>query len=47
LLVLMVIIRIGREAQADRLDLIQKRGTLIVGVKSDYPPFGMRTRTAA
>ncbi|MFO1422877.1 MAG: transporter substrate-binding domain-containing protein, partial [Candidatus Competibacteraceae bacterium] len=26
---------------ADRLDLIQKRGTLIVGVKSDYPPFGM------
>lgn len=41
LLVLMVIIMIGREAQADRLDLIQKRGTLIVGVKSDYPPFGM------
>ena len=31
----------GREALADRLDLIQKRGTLIVGVKSDYPPFGM------
>ena len=26
---------------ADRLDLIQKRGILIVGVKSDYPPFGM------
>ncbi|MCB1931936.1 MAG: transporter substrate-binding domain-containing protein [Candidatus Accumulibacter sp.] len=26
---------------ADRLDLIQKRGTLIAGVKSDYPPFGM------
>jgi len=31
----------GREALADRLDVIQKRGTLIVGVKSDYPPFGM------
>ncbi len=31
----------GREALADRLDLIQKRGTLVVGVKSDYPPFGM------
>lgn len=30
-----------REALADRLDLIQKRGTLVVGVKSDYPPFGM------
>ncbi len=32
----------GDEAQADRLDLIYKRGTLIVGVKADYPPFGMR-----
>lgn len=31
----------GREALADRLDLVQKRGTLIVGIKSDYPPFGM------
>ena len=31
----------GQEALANRLDLIQKRGTLIVGVKSDYPPFGM------
>lgn len=29
------------EATADRLDLIRKRGTLIVGVKGDYPPFGM------
>ncbi|WP_313951965.1 transporter substrate-binding domain-containing protein [Accumulibacter sp.] len=26
---------------ADRLDLIEKRGVLIAGVKSDYPPFGM------
>ena len=31
-----------REAQADRIDLIHKRGILIVGVKADYPPFGMR-----
>ncbi|HOW74664.1 MAG TPA: transporter substrate-binding domain-containing protein [Candidatus Competibacteraceae bacterium] len=30
------------EARADRLDLIHKRGTLIVGVKADYPPLGMR-----
>ncbi len=29
------------EAAADRLDLIRKRGTLVVGVKGDYPPFGM------
>ncbi|MCW2240015.1 transporter substrate-binding domain-containing protein [Azospirillum canadense] len=29
------------EAAADRLDLIRKRGTLMVGVKGDYPPFGM------
>ncbi|HRF13054.1 MAG: hypothetical protein AW09_000101 [Candidatus Accumulibacter phosphatis] len=41
-LLVLITILVGREAQADRLDLIQKRGTLIVGVKSDYPPFGMR-----
>ncbi|NMQ05373.1 transporter substrate-binding domain-containing protein [Candidatus Accumulibacter phosphatis] len=41
-LLVLIAILVGREAQADRLDLIQKRGTLIVGVKSDYPPFGMR-----
>lgn len=29
-------------AHAERLDLVQKRGTLLVGVKADYPPFGMR-----
>jgi polar amino acid transport system substrate-binding protein len=28
-------------ARADRLEGIQKRGALIVGVKTDYPPFGM------
>ncbi|WP_291993016.1 transporter substrate-binding domain-containing protein [Candidatus Accumulibacter sp. ACC003] len=31
----------SRDALADRFDLIQKRGVLIAGVKSDYPPFGM------
>ena len=29
-------------AQADVLDDIKKRGTLIVGVKADYKPFGFR-----
>lgn len=28
-------------AAADRLDLIQRRGAIIVGVKADYVPFGM------
>ena len=29
-------------AQAGELDTIKHRGTLIVGVKADYPPFGYR-----
>ncbi len=29
-------------AQADQLAEIKKKGTLIVGVKTDYPPWGMR-----
>jgi polar amino acid transport system substrate-binding protein len=29
-------------AKADHLAEIKKRGTLIVGVKTDYPPWGMR-----
>lgn len=41
-LLVLITILVGREAQADRLDLIEKRGALIAGVKSDYPPFGMR-----
>ncbi|HMR33831.1 MAG TPA: transporter substrate-binding domain-containing protein [Geminicoccaceae bacterium] len=28
-------------ARADRLDLVRNRGELVVGVKADYPPFGM------
>ena len=32
----------GRPANADDLATIKQRGTLIVGVKADYPPFGFR-----
>lgn len=32
-------------AQADDLATIKQRGTLIVGVKADYPPFGFRSPT--
>lgn len=29
-------------ARADTLDDIKKKGTLVVGVKADYPPYGYR-----
>src|SRR5262245_10320331 len=29
-------------ARADTLEDIKKKGTLVVGVKADYPPYGMR-----
>src|ERR1700741_1053239 len=29
-------------ANADTLDNIKQKGTLVVGVKADYPPWGMR-----
>jgi polar amino acid transport system substrate-binding protein len=32
----------GRASAADGVDAIKKRGTLIVGVKADYRPFGFR-----
>jgi polar amino acid transport system substrate-binding protein len=32
-------------ANADELDTIKQRGTLIVGVKADYPPFGFSSST--
>lgn len=32
----------GQKARADDLATIKQRGTLIVGVKADYPPFGFR-----
>lgn len=35
-------IALGAAAHADVLDDIKKRGTLIVGVKPDYKPFGFR-----
>jgi len=34
-------------ARADDLDTIKQRGTLIVGVKADYPPFGYRDPSGA
>jgi len=34
-------------AKADDLDTIKQRGTLIVGVKADYPPFGYRDPSGA
>jgi polar amino acid transport system substrate-binding protein len=33
----------GQRANADDLAKIKQRGTLIVGVKADYPPFGFRS----
>ena len=32
----------GQHASADELATIKERGTLVVGVKADYPPFGFR-----
>ena len=37
----------GVAARADVLDDIKKRGTLIVGVKADYKPFGFRDPSGA
>jgi len=39
---LLALVAMGVAAQADVLDDIKKRGTLIVGVKADYKPFGFR-----
>jgi polar amino acid transport system substrate-binding protein len=39
---LLGLVAVGAAAQADVLDDIKKRGTLIVGVKADYKPFGFR-----
>jgi polar amino acid transport system substrate-binding protein len=35
------------QAKADDLATIKQRGTLIVGVKADYPPFGFRAPSGA
>jgi len=37
----------GRAAAADGVDAIKQRGTLIVGVKADYRPFGFRDPSGA
>ena len=36
----------ARPASADDLALIKHRGTLVVGVKTDYPPFGFRSASS-
>ena len=41
------LIALAAAAQADVLDDIKKRGTLIVGVKPDYKPFGFRDPSGA
>ena len=41
-LVALVPLAFPQPAHADELSTIKSRGTLIVGVKADYPPFGYR-----
>ena len=41
------LIALGAAARADVLEDIKKRGTLIVGVKADYKPFGFRDPSGA
>lgn len=38
---------VNSPAKADQLAEIKKKGTLIVGVKTDYPPWGMRDSSGA
>jgi polar amino acid transport system substrate-binding protein len=45
--VLLGVVALGAAAQADVLDDIKQRGTLIVGVKADYKPFGFRDPSGA
>jgi len=44
---LLWLVALGAPAQADVLDDIKQRGTLIVGVKADYKPFGFRDPSGA
>ena len=37
----------GRAAAAEGVDAIKRRGTLVVGVKADYKPFGFRDPSGA
>ena len=36
------VMAMGATAQADQLAEIKQKGTLVVGVKTDYPPWGLR-----
>ncbi|HZT88611.1 MAG TPA: transporter substrate-binding domain-containing protein [Stellaceae bacterium] len=40
-LLLLAAMACASAARADRLELIRARGVLVVGVKTEYPPFGM------
>ena len=40
-------VKVAPAARSERLELILKRGSLIVGVKTDYPPFGMTDGASA
>ena len=42
-----VLATIGTAAAADGIEAIKQRGTLIVGVKADYKPFGFRDPSGA
>jgi len=44
---LLVLTGFAQTARADELSTIKQRGTLIVGVKADYPPFGYRAPDGA
>ncbi|WP_323117762.1 transporter substrate-binding domain-containing protein [Burkholderia alba] len=41
-----LLLAVGAGHAAGRLDAIRQRGVLVVGVKTDYPPFGMLTGDA-
>ena len=43
----MAVLPFAKPVQADTLDDIKKKGTLVVGVKTDYPPWGMRDSSGA
>lgn len=46
-LALLILIALASPAHADRLETVEKRGALVVGVKTDYPPFGMLDHAGA
>lgn len=46
-LLLSLLLLFSSPAHADRLETVEKRGALVVGVKTDYPPFGMLDHAGA